>query len=399
VTVDWDVTSTDGPPDPTIVSGCGFTTVDFETTGTQYSCEAASSKDPGVTASKTIVVKADRIAPVSTGAAASRGPNASGWYTSPVDVAWSGVDGTSGIASCTRTTYAGPDNAAAAMSGTCRDQAGNTSLPFGFGLRYDATAPVVSGVVPTRPAGDAGIFTSPVDLVWSGTDATSGIDACTVARFDGTGAPPSGTCRDRAGNLAAAVTATPPRYDDEYPVLERVVAARLAAGARISWRSAGADRINVRRRPGRAGATSSVVYTGAGSSFVDPGAQRGRDYRYTVEAADEAGHVISANAEVKRATWLLAPEHSVTLDGPPELLWRGVRRARFYNVQLFRGDRKILTSWPRSTKLQLKDAWTYRRRRERLSPGTYRWYVWASHGTRKNPRYGRMLGGRGFVIE
>ena len=60
-------------------------------------------------------------------------------------VDWSGSDATSGIDSCTRATYAGPDGPAT-LQGACTDAAGNTSAPAAFGLGYDATAPELAAV-------------------------------------------------------------------------------------------------------------------------------------------------------------------------------------------------------------------------------------------------------------
>ncbi len=45
---------------------------------------------------------------------------------------------------CTQVTYGGPDSAAASVSGSCTDRAGNRARPSAFGLKYDATAPVVT---------------------------------------------------------------------------------------------------------------------------------------------------------------------------------------------------------------------------------------------------------------
>ena len=67
--------------------------------------------------------------------------NADGWYNSAVAIGFAGTDPVSGVDLCTSTTYGGPDNAAASVSGTCTDKAGNTSSSFPFGLKYDATAP------------------------------------------------------------------------------------------------------------------------------------------------------------------------------------------------------------------------------------------------------------------
>jgi hypothetical protein len=75
-----------------------------------------------------------------------------------------------------------------------------------------------------------------------------------------------------------------------------------------------------------------------------------------------------------------------------------VRRARYYNVQLFRGGRKILSAWPTRAIYQLKRHWTFRGRRYRLSPGIYRWYVWPGYGARAEHRFGRLLVKRRFKI-
>ena len=42
--------------------------------------------------------------------------------------------------------YAGPDNAAAVVSGSCRDHAGNGGLPRSYQLKYDSTRPSLTGV-------------------------------------------------------------------------------------------------------------------------------------------------------------------------------------------------------------------------------------------------------------
>ena len=60
-------------------------------------------------------------------------------------MAFGGTDAVSGIDSCTSATYAGPDAAAADVSGSCRDIAGNAATRT-FTLRYDATAPKLGGL-------------------------------------------------------------------------------------------------------------------------------------------------------------------------------------------------------------------------------------------------------------
>ena len=72
-------------------------------------------------------MKRDATAPVVT-AAADRPADHNGWYNHALTVTFTGTDATSGIASCDAAkSYGGPDTAATTVSGSCTDQAGNTS--------------------------------------------------------------------------------------------------------------------------------------------------------------------------------------------------------------------------------------------------------------------------------
>ena len=64
----------------------------------------------------------DATAPQVTGANASRSPDRNGWYNHTLTVTFAGTDATSGIDSCTQTSYSGPDSANASVSGVCRDR-------------------------------------------------------------------------------------------------------------------------------------------------------------------------------------------------------------------------------------------------------------------------------------
>ena len=80
------------------------------------------------------------------------------------------------------------------------------------------------------------------------------------------------------------------------------------------------------------------------------------------------------------------------------LRWRRIARAGYYNVQLFRNGRKILSAWPTKPEYQLRTRWRYRGHRHRLVDGTYRWMLWAGYGHRSEHRYGKLLGRRTFVV-
>ena len=83
---------------------------------------------------------------------------------------------------------------------------------------------------------------------------------------------------------------------------------------------------------------------------------------------------------------------------PPLLRWKRVRRATYYNVQLYRKGRKVLTRWPRRASLQLRRRWRYGGKPRYLAPGRYRWYVWPGYGRRSAHKYGRLLGKSHFTV-
>ena len=141
VSVHWTVTDPESPI--TSTNGCEQGAPIGPTTGTTRTCSATSAG--GTTTITTKLIKVDGDPPTSVVATASRAPDANGWYNHALSVAWTGSDATSGIASCTSATYAGPDVAATTLSGGCTDLAGNSSSTS-FAFRYDATPPQLSSV-------------------------------------------------------------------------------------------------------------------------------------------------------------------------------------------------------------------------------------------------------------
>jgi hypothetical protein len=318
VTVNWSVNFQGTPVSS---SGCeAAIAITGDTTGTTRTCSATNTE--GTTTAVTSVIRIDTVPPQVTATGAARPPDIAGFYTAPVDVAWSGTDATSGIESCTSLTFAGPDGPAS-LVGTCRDNAGNTSAPRAVDLSYDATPPALTGVV-----------------------AAAG-DALATVRW-----------------LAAA----------------------------------DAQEVTVSRAPGL-GAPASVVFRGVGTKFVDTGLRNGVSYTYVVTATDAAGNASTASAVASPTSRLLTPAPGVRVSRPPLLRWKRVARARYYNVQLFRGGRKVLSAWPSGPRLRLHRAWRFHGRRYRLRAGNYRWYVWPGYGRRSRRNYGRLLGTRAFTVK
>jgi hypothetical protein len=47
-----------------------------------------------------------------------------------------------------------------------------------------------------------------------------------------------------------------------------------------------------------------------------------------------------------------------------------------YEVGFYRAGRRVFAARTTHAKLTVTKSWIYRGRRERFTPGTYRWYVW-----------------------
>jgi hypothetical protein len=314
VTIAWTVTGSS--PD----SNCpAIQTLRDDTAGTTRGCTANDS-DGSSASVTTKTIKIDQTPPASVTGAAGRPPDHGLFYTAPVAVAFSGTDATSGVASCTSATYAGPDAPGAAVAGSCRDRAGNTSAPAAFAFAYDATAPALTGVG-----------------VAVGADRR------------------------------ATVAWTPAPDAQTVTVVRDAPAATLLDHAPAATRS-------VADGPLPAGGTTT----------------------YTVTVADAAGNATSATATAAvPATAATAAQAKGTSSSPkrvkrPTLRWRARRGAEYYNFQLFRNGRKILSAWPRGTHYTLRATWRYHHKTYKLTAGRYRWYVWPGYGPRARHRYGRL---------
>jgi hypothetical protein len=400
--IKWDVL-----PTTATKTGCLDQSFTADTKGTTVFCRA---QDGAVAVTVEVTVRVDQTPPVVTGAQPSRAADANGWYSRAVQVAFSGSDQTSGIESCTATTYGGPDSAAGSVTGTCRDKAGNVSSPLGYGLKYDATGPVIAGAVPERPPDYAGWFTDPVRFGISASDATSGLADCPPVGYagpDAASATVTARCRDRAGNASARTFGL--RYDATPPPISGLTAAAGDGTVALSWRTTrDARSVEVARTPGVGGPAATVVFRGPGTSFVDARVANGVRYAYEVRLRDAAGNAsdgkISAlptlPATARRGRRLLTPAAGAvfTYGQAPLLTWTPVRRARYYNLQLRRNGRKILSVWPGKARYQLRVRWRYRGKRYRLTPGRYRWMVWPGFGPRSRADYGGRIGSRSFVI-
>lgn len=194
-------------------------------------------------------------------------------------------------------------------------------------VHIDQTPPTAVAATPARPP-DVGLFyTAPLPISWSATDAISGIASCTELTYAG----PEGSAVAPAGTC--------------------------------------------RDRAGNVSAPLPFVFTYGTPPAPAPVIATATAVPPTTPASTGASTKTKAKAKAKR----------------PTLTWRARPNVKYYNLQLFRNGRKILSAWPTVAHYTLKPSWRYHGHAYKLAPGRYRWYVWPGYGPRAAHRYGRLL--------
>jgi hypothetical protein len=331
-------------------------------------------------------------------ASLTRHPDFNGWYNHPVAISFL-LSSFSGTASCPALTYQGGDGTGKTVSETCFDNAGKgataTTVPF----NYDATPPTITGWTASRPPDFNGWYNHPVSFRFSGADPVSGIDSCSTTTYSGPDSGDAivvGSCQDNAGNVASL--SVPIQYDATPPFL-RAFATTGDQDVHVTWQtSSDTSSLTITRSPGVQGGAAGVVDRGGDGLFNDMHVKNGVRYTYTITAQDQAGNVTVRTVHAIPGPHLLSPVGGVQVTWPRLLIWTPVRHASYYNVQLYRDGRKVLSVWPSQPELALSRSWTFARHRFALKPGRYRWYVWPGLGSRHAARYGNVIGAGTFVV-
>lgn len=244
VTLNWSCTDAmSGPVDGTITQ-----TATAE--GANQSSTATCFDNAGNSASDTQSgINIDKTAP---GIVANRTPaaNANGWNNSDVTVTFTGNDGLSGLVSCTTPVVFSAEGAGQSATGTCADNAGNSSSATVNNINIDKTAPTATATA--SPASNSnGWNNTDVTVTFTGVDGLSGIDSCAanvLLNTEGAGQSATGACADLAGNVSAPATASGINIDKTDPALSLpaniVVEATGASGAVVNYSASANDNLD-----------------------------------------------------------------------------------------------------------------------------------------------------------
>jgi hypothetical protein len=294
------------------------------------------------------------------------------------------------------------DGPTTGMTKTCtvtlidNSQLSKTTSP----IKIDNQPPTGLAVSAARVPDANGWYNHAVAINWTGTDATSGVAACTSLAYSGPDsatAGVSGGCTDLAGNSSSTPFAL--RYDATSPQLTSVSVKTTDGANVVHWKSSSPDDVAAISRVARGSKTERPLFSGAGVGFVDKKIEDGVEYRYAVRTYDQAGNPSKARTvlALPKVVSLGKIGYTPRAAALPILSWPAKGGAAYYHVQLFRNGKRILAAWPLTTQLALHARWRWAGQRYRLAPAQYTWFVWAGFGSRAAARYKR-IGHSTFIV-
>lgn len=284
VTVTWscvdDLSGVASCPDPVSVSTEGAD----QLVVSEPSCDVAGNCAVG-----SVVVSVDSTPP-SAVPVFSTPLNSAGWSNTPVVVQWLCNDDLSGVVSCPADSVV-LEGAGQVVSGVVVDAAGNSVSVSSVPVSVDVTSPLLSGD-PAESPNAAGWFSGDVTIVWSCSDALSGVDgvcpADSVISGEGVGLNAAADVSDVAGNLRHALSSSV-RIDRTAPV--------TAADVMPGWSSSDVF-VSLSADDNLSGVASTWFRVDGGAAQSGVGAMIVGSGVHTLEfwSADAAGNVESAKS-------------------------------------------------------------------------------------------------------
>jgi hypothetical protein len=150
--------------------------------------------------------------------------------------------------------------------------------------------------------------------------------------------------------------------------------------------------LNLKRQP-RGKGDGTLLYSGLRPSTTFK-LRAGLSGYVALFAVDRSGNASSpARRTVSLASLIpLRPLTGSKVVEAPRLTWKAKDGTAYYNIQVFRDGRRILTEWPSTASFRLPETL--------LEPGTYTWFVWpALKGKGSAATFGDLIGRATFVYE
>ncbi|GEM_PF-5686976 len=230
-----------------------------------------------------VPVSIDKAAPTIT-AVLSQPANPDGWYNSDVTATFTCADVQSGMDSCSAPITASGEGAKQALTGSAKDNSGNTATATAT-VSIDKSAPTIIASV-SQPTNAEGWTTAAVTVHYTCLDALSGVASCpndVLADADGKDQTITRTATDKAGNSATVSTIL--SIDQTGPV---ITFERTAANTH-GWNNSDVTTTFTcsDAQSGVASCTAPVVVSTDGANQVVTGS-----------ATDKAGNAASTSAAV-----------------------------------------------------------------------------------------------------
>jgi hypothetical protein len=171
---------------------------------------------------------------------------------------------------------------------------------------------------------------------------------------------------------------------------------------KLSWTQPvdlGYDHVVVKRK--RAGGSSwkKIGVRQDASTMVDWTPLNEVRYVYGIRSVDKAGNVSAMSTAQARPSKILWPQFGAIVRSAPVLDWVASRHASYYNLQLWRNGKKILSVWPVKSAFRVRSSWSFNGRHYTLSSDAYRVYVWPGFGPKYAANYGSLLGWSQFSVK
>jgi hypothetical protein len=223
-----------------------------------------------------------------------------GWYTSDVSLTWTVVENESQASlqkdGCVDQNITTDQQEQTYSCSATSD--GGSAGPVDVKIKRDATAP--TGVAGSPSGQDHnGWYNSPVDIVFQGTDGTSGIADCSTVSYngpDGTGLTVDGSCTDNAGNESAQVASDPFNYDATPPI--NITFSGMSNGDKFDYGDVPAE--------SSLGCSAEDETSGFASCNVTDYSNEVGNHTLTATATDNAGNEATATLSYEVVAWRLS---------------------------------------------------------------------------------------------